>query len=375
MKFVIAMDAFKGGVSALAACEAVRDGLLSVDRGLGVVLKPMADGGEGTAAALLASRPGGEWIEATVAGPLREREVAAGFAWFADDCTAVIEMAAANGLPLLAEHERNPMRTSTYGTGQLLKAAIERGARRILLTIGGSATVDGGIGMAAALGWRYLDAAGEVVEPVGGSLQSIQRVVPPDGIRLPLVEVLCDVTNPLCGNNGAAAVFGPQKGATPEMVVALDSGLANLARVVERDLGRRMQSLAGGGAAGGLGSGAVVFLNGELRPGIETILEATDFDAALVGADWCITGEGSFDSQSLQGKVVSGVAAAAKRASVPTVVIAGRVTATAEQYQPYGIAVALPTHGPEMPMDEVIRREAELIRGAAAGWLRGCGES
>lgn len=369
MKIVIAMDAFKGGVTAPEACEAVRDGLLAVDSSIDVVLKPMADGGEGTASALLASRPGGEWVEAMVAGPLPQRQVTAGYAWFGDDRTAVVEMATANGLPLLARGERNPLLTSTLGTGQLIDLAIRKGARKVLLTIGGSATVDGGVGMATALGWQFLDRDGNPVEPVGGALHLIESVIAPTA-ELPAVEVLCDVTNPLCGDNGAAAVFGPQKGATPKMVRQLDGGLDNLARVVKRDLGLEMREWAGGGAAGGLGAGAVAFLGGSLRPGIEAILEAMAFDGALRGADWCITGEGSFDSQSLQGKVVSGVAAAARRRSVPTVVMAGRVKATAKDYRPYGIVAALPTHGPEVPMDEVLRREAEFIRATASDWLR-----
>lgn len=371
MRIVVAMDAFKGGATAQQACEAVRDGLLAANGTVEVVLKPMADGGEGTAAALLASRSGGEWLEVTVAGPLPRRQVTAGYAWFADDGTAVIEMATANGLPLLAASERNPLLTSTFGTGQLIAAAVHRGARRILLTIGGSATVDGGVGMAAALGWQFLDRDGNPVEPVGGSLHMIDRIVAPAVDQFPEVEVLCDVTNPLCGANGAAAVFGPQKGATPEMVIQLDAGLDNLARVVKRDLGVEMHGLAGGGAAGGLGGGSVAFLQARLRPGIDAILDATRFEQALIGADWCITGEGSFDSQSLQGKVVSGVAGAARRRSVPTVVIAGRVKATEADYRPYGIVAALPTHEPDMPLEQVLPCEVEFIRQTAQAWLAG----
>jgi glycerate kinase len=184
------------------------------------------------------------------------------------------------------------------------------------------------------------------------------------------VTVLCDVTNPLCGPNGAAAVFGPQKGATPAMVAQLDAGLVHLADCLRAQLGRDIQALPGGGAAGGLGAGAAAFFLAELKPGIATILTVSRFRESLQGADWCVTGEGSFDRQSLHGKVVSGVAAAAKAAGVPVVVFAGRVRATPEEYRPHGIRDAIPTHAPEMPMDEVLRRERELLRTSATDWLR-----
>lgn len=368
---VIAPDSFKGGLSAPEICRALEEGVLRVDPKVLVRRKPLADGGEGTAAALLAARPGGVWIPATVAGPLPERTVKAGFAWFPEDRTAVVEMASANGLALLTPGERNPLRTSTLGTGQLLDAAARQGAARILLAIGGSATVDGGIGAAAALGWRFLDACGQAVSPSGGGLRRIVRIVPPPPSALPLVTVLCDVTHPLCGPQGAAAVFGPQKGATPAMIRELEAGLEHLAGQIAALTGRDLRAVPGGGAAGGLGAGALAFLPAHLQSGIETVIEVSRFREALEGADWCVTGEGSFDAQSLRGKVVSGVAAAARRAAIPLAVFAGRVRLPPRDYRRAGIRHARAIHAPDMPLDEALRREPALLRTAAARWWRG----
>ena len=306
MTVVVALDAFKGCLSAADACAAVADGLRAAAPAAELRLVPMADGGEGTAAALLAARPGGVWVRREVCGPLPGRTVEAGFAWFADDGTAVVEMAAASGLPLLAVDERDPERTTTRGTGELLAAAVAQGARRILLTIGGSATVDGGVGAAAALGWRFLGADGRDVPPGGGHLGEIARIVPPVARQLPSVTVLCDVTNPLCGPDGAAAVFGPQKGATPRQVAQLDAGLRHFAERIAADVGRDVLALPGGGAAGGLGAGAAAFFDAVLTPGIDAVIDACGLRQALRKAAWCITGEGCFDQTSLRGKVVSG---------------------------------------------------------------------
>ncbi len=370
MTVVVALDAFKGCLSAAEACAAVAAGLRAGDPDVQVRVRPMADGGEGTAAALLTARPGGVWIPCEVTDPLLGQSVEAGYAWFADDRIAVVEMAAASGLPLLADHERDPMRTTTFGTGQLLAAAAARGARRILLTIGGSATVDGGVGAAAALGWRFLGADGRDVPPDGGHLAEIARIVPPVSGRLPPVTVLCDVTNPLCGTRGAAAVFGPQKGATPAMVVRLDAGLRHLAGRIAADLGREVLDLPGGGAAGGLGAGAAAFFAADLAPGIDTVIEAAGLRTALPGADWCITGEGCLDNSSLHGKVVSGVAAAARACGVPVVVFAGEVRLDAAICRPYGICESRALRPPGMPLAESLRRGAEFLYDTAFRWMK-----
>lgn len=378
-RIVIALDAFKGGLSAEAACRAVAEGLRKTLPGATCILKPMADGGEGTAAALLASRPGGEWISRRVAGPLPEHRVDAGFAWFPGEATAVVEMAAAGGLPLVPEARRNPLIATTRGVGELVRAAAIQGARTLYLTLGGSATVDGGTGAATALGWKFLDRRGNLLPGDGGHLRDIARILPPEkdaawssGKALPSLTVLCDVTNPLCGPKGAAQVFAPQKGATPAMVAILEEGLENLAERLREDLGREVRNLPGAGAAGGLGAGAVAFLDAELSPGIATILAVSGMENALSGADACITGEGAFDESSLGGKVVCGVAEAARAAGVPVVVFAGQVRVAPSRWRAHEIHEVLATHAPDMPMREVLRREAELLRETAARWMRQC---
>ena len=370
MKIVIALDSFKGCLSAREACDAVATGIRSVRPDIVTVSLPMADGGEGTAAAVLAAR-GGEWIPLHVTGPLPARRVKAGYAWLGRDATAVVEMAAASGLPLLKPEERNPLETTTFGTGELMKAALEKGAQKILLTVGGSATVDGGIGAAAALGWTFLDAAGCAVPLSGKGLSRIEKIIsPPDPVPAE-VEVLCDVTNPLCGPNGAARVYGPQKGATPEMVEALDAGLAQLASRVLAQTGFEMAGLKGAGAAGGLAAGAAAFMNGRLVSGIEAVTEATGLAGELAGADWVLTGEGRLDSQSLQGKVVDGVARLAKAAGVRTGVFAGRVELSGQEWRAAGIdrvaAISPETWSPE----ESMRRAAERLSECAAAFARG----
>ena len=270
MKIVVALDKFKGSLTAPEACEIVRRALPATAE---IIVKPMADGGDGTADALHAAL-GGEWISKRVAGPLPETFCTAKYLWLANERRAFIEMAQASGLVLLKPEQRNPLLTTTYGTGELMADAIRRGAERIWLAVGGSATTDGGIGVAAALGWQFLDATGKPVNPVGGELE---RIVTLHALRstLPPVDVLCDVDNPLCGEHGAARVFGPQKGATPAMVEQLDNGLRHLAGLVKAQLGKDILNVPGAGAAGGLGGGAIAFLNARLVPGIETVMTAS----------------------------------------------------------------------------------------------------
>ncbi|MFW5923799.1 MAG: glycerate kinase [Planctomycetota bacterium] len=370
MRVVVALDSFKGGLSAAEACRVVGEGLREASPETDVVTLPMADGGEGTVTALLNSRDEGQWVGRSVAGPLRKRTVNAGFGWFPGDGTAVVEMARANGLPLLSQRERDPMAASTYGTGQLLEAAVEYGAERILMGIGGSATVDGGVGAASAWGWEFIDKNRRPVTPAGGHLSEIRHCIPPDNSRIPPVTVLCDVSNPLYGPRGAARVYAPQKGANPGEVAILEAGLVNLARCVEKDLNLRIQDVPGAGAAGGLGAGAVAFFGAELKPGVSAIIRETGLEQVLEGADWCVTGEGSFDRQSLDGKVVSGVVRAAQRKNVPVVVLAGQVDIEADRYEAHGVQTARAIHDPAMPVEEAIRREKELLRRSAVAWVK-----
>lgn len=355
MKIVLALDSFKGTLSAREVCDAVAEGIQSVRPEFEIVILPMADGGEGTAEAMM-SALGGEWIPLTVTGPLSSMKVKAGFAWLGHEQTAVVEMAVASGLPLLKPEERNPMIATTYGAGELVKAAIEKGAKKILLTVGGSATVDGGVGAAEALGWKFL--------PDG-------KIVPPENLAMPQVDVLCDVTNPLCGPNGAAHVYGPQKGATPEMVEILDARLFKLSEQISKCLGKNVRDVPGAGAAGGLSAGAMAFMNGKLVRGIDTVMAVTGLADALKDADWVITGEGKFDSQSVQGKVVDGVARLAKQAGAKTGVFAGTVRLTEPEWRAAGIDAVYTLNPPGMSLDEAISRSREHLVKAAAVFARG----
>ena len=320
----------------------------------------MADGGDGTDEVLLANL-GGEWISRSVMGPLPEIAVSARYAWLRWGDTAVIAMANASGLVLLKPSQRHPLLTTTYGTGKLIRDAADRGAQHIWLAVGGSATVDGGVGAAMALGWRFLDAQGKPVGHGGGELERIERIERPDKWRIPAVEVLCDVNNPLCGEHGAARVFGPQKGATPAMVERLDAGLQHLAELVKEQLGKVIAEIPGAGAAGGLAAGAVAFLDAQLVPGVETVMRASGLDVQLAGATWIITGEGSFDEQSLRGKVVSGVVRLAAKHSVKVGVLAGSVRADEKVCRREGIQVALSTMKPGMEVKEAMERAEELL--------------
>lgn len=325
MKIVVALDKFKGSLTATRACEIVRGALQAAHPEFQIVVKPMADGGDGTAD-VLQSALGGEWIFQRVTGPLQAMPATGKFVWVSDRKWAVIEMATASGLVLLRPEHRNPLRTTTHGTGELIEAAAKQGAQKILIGVGGSATVDGGVGAAMALGWRFFAANGRRVSQGGGELQEIARIEAPGNPKLPEIEVLCDVDNPLYGEHGATRVFGPQKGATPEMVERLDAGLRHLASLVKEQLGKDLADVPGVGAAGGLAFGAMAFMNAKLVPGIDTVMSACKLQEALTGATWAITGEGCFDDQSLHGKVVAGVVRAARNLGAKVAVIAGSTT-------------------------------------------------
>lgn len=369
MKIVVAMDSFKGSLTAVRACQITADILLSLRSNLQVVRKPMADGGEGTAEAMIRAMDG-VWIAKQVTGPLLSMKADAGFVWFEKDRMALVEMAIANGLPLLTPHQRNPLKTSTFGTGQLINAAIEKGAKRILLAVGGSATVDGGIGAAAALGWKFLDKNSKPVEPTGGNLQEINKIVTPASLsRIPEIEVLCDVENKLLGPVGAAAIFGPQKGATPEMVVQLEKGLIHLAKAVRLHLSKDID-ISHAGAAGGLAAGAVAFMNAKLVSGIDTIIKYTGIEQDIQDADWLITGEGSFDSQSLSGKVISGLAKIARRTNTKIAVLAGSSKLTKRQYQTHGITNVFVIRKDNMPLEYAIVNSERFLADITAEFAK-----
>lgn len=361
MKIVVALDSFKGSLSAAEAVSTVAEVLQRESPSSCVVQKPMADGGEGTAAALLASSTSGAWVPVEVMGPLPAMKVHGGFGWFSDTKEAVVEMASASGLILLETKELNPMLTTTYGTGQLLLAAAERGATRIRLAVGGSATVDGGVGAAMAMGWGFLDRDGEAIPLGGAGLERLESIKPPTQPWGIPIEVLCDVDSSLCGPAGAAAVYGPQKGATPEMVERLDRALARMARLAEEVTGEGILSLAGGGAAGGLAAGTVLFMGAKLVSGVRCVMEASGLTDALAGADWVVTGEGRFDEQSLHGKVVSGVLSEAKARGVKVAVLAGSVALASADYHAQGVEVAYATKPEAMPLNEALKQARDLL--------------
>ena len=332
---VVAPDSFKGSLPAHEAAAAIgaglRDAAAAVGQEIELRLRPVADGGEGTVDVVVTA--GWERDTRTVAGPTGV-PVRAAFALSppgASPRTAVVELAAASGLTLLPGGTPAPLHASTYGTGELVAAALDAGVERIVLGIGGSASTDGGTGLATALGARFLDGQDRPLPPGGGALTDLARVdVRRLDARLAGTEVVvaCDVDNPMTGPTGAAHVYGPQKGATPADVTLLDAGLARLAQVLRRDLGADVERLPGAGAAGGVGAGAVALLGARLTPGIDLLLDAVGFDQALVGSGLVVTGEGAVDHQSLAGKAPVGVARRARAAGVPVVVLGGRVDLT-----------------------------------------------
>ncbi len=374
MKIVVAPQALKGSLDAPAVGNAIAAGVRAVFPDAILVVVPVADGGEGTVRALV-SATGGRLVRTQVLGPLSD-PVEAEFGLLGPGSaprTAVLEMAAASGLTLLPPERRDPRLTSTYGTGQLMRAALDAGCERLLIGIGGSATNDGGAGMAAALGARLLDERGDDLPPGGAALARLDRV-DASGIDARLrrveVQVACDVSNPLTGPEGASAVYGPQKGATPAMVEALDAALAHYAAVVERDLGVEVANIPGSGAAGGLGAGLLAFAAATLLPGAQLVLEALDFPAVVRQADLVITAEGQLDAQTAYGKAVAAVAASGRAAGAAVIALAGSVMSGATELESLGIDVALPIAAGPMTLEESMERAAELLEAATARALR-----
>ncbi len=366
MRVVIAPDKFRGSLTAPEAARAIGLGVRRADPAAKVDLVPMADGGEGTVEALVEATAG-TFREAIVSGPLGDSALAR-FGILGDGSTAAIEMAAASGHALVPPGSRDPTRTSTRGTGDLMLAAIRAGATRLVVGIGGSATNDGGSGMAQALGFRLLDRDGRDLGPGGGPLRDLRAIEPGPADLLAGVSVLvaCDVANVLCGPDGASVVYGPQKGATPEMVVELDENLGHLARIIARDLGPSVAEVPGGGAAGGLGSGLIAFAGGRLVPGIDLVIEAVGLADRLIGADLCLTGEGAIDASSASGKTAVGVARLARSSGVPCLALAGSIGPGAGATLDAGLdAYFAIAPGPGTLQESIAR---------AAGWLADAAE-
>lgn len=360
--FLFASDSLKGTLSSVEAARLLGEAARRHFPGCACEVVPMADGGEGTVAALV-DACGGELRRACVSDPLG-RPVEAAYALLPGG-RAVVEMAAASGLPLLSPGERNPLLTSTFGTGELVRAALDAGARDVTMALGGSATNDGGLGMARALGIRLLDAGGRELAGCGADLARVARLdlagLDPR-VAVTDFHLMCDVDNPLTGAHGASAVFGPQKGATPEMVAELDAGMRSYARVLSTAFGRDFD-VPGAGAAGGLAAGCMAFLGARAESGVARVLELTGFSARLAWADLCVTGEGHADAQTARGKVVAGVAAACARAGVPCVAVVGGMDAGAADLP--GLTAAVPTAIDAMSLEEALGRAEELYALAA----------
>jgi glycerate kinase len=366
MRILIAPQSLKGSLTAAEAGQAIAQGVQAVYPEAEIEIVPVADGGEGTVQALV-DATGGKIIQQTVTGPLGE-PVPAFFGLMGNGHTAAIEMAACAGLPLVPPERRDPRMTTTYGVGELILAALDHGSRHFIIGIGGSATNEGGAGMAQALGAELLTAQGTEIARGGTALTTLAHITTltiDPRLQECTVEVACDVSNPLCGPTGASAVYGPQKGATPEMVVELDGALAHYAQIIEQDLGLAVRDIPGAGAAGGLGAGLMAFLHATLRPGARIVLEAVHLEEHMRTADLVITAEGQIDSQTAYGKSVGAVAGLAKRYGLPVLALAGSL---GEHYQVvYELGVDAVAALPSSPMTLAYAMEnaARLIREVA----------
>ncbi|MGB4686320.1 MAG: glycerate kinase [Limnochordia bacterium] len=370
-KIVIAPDSFKGSLSSTEAAQAMARGVQRALPEAELVLLPLSDGGEGLVESLVTAS-GGELLEYEVTGPLGT-PVTAQMGLMGGGRTAVIEMAQASGLVLVPEAERNPLVTTTFGTGELIAKALDLGCDHLIIGIGGSATNDGGMGMAQALGVRFLDEEGELLGSGGGELARLASI---DLSRLDprledvRIEVACDVNNPLTGPQGASHVYGPQNGATPEMVEFLDAALARYDRILQRDAGQDVGRVPGAGAAGGLGAGLMALLGGRLVSGIELVLSALDFETKAAGASLVLTGEGKFDAQSAYGKVPMGVARRSRALGVPVVVIAGTVLPSAEILHGEGVSAYFSIINRPMSLKEAMEGAVELLENQVAEVIR-----
>ncbi|MDH0646940.1 glycerate kinase [Pseudomonas sp. GD03858] len=371
MKIVIAPDSFKDSLDAAGVARAIASGLAKVWPQAELVECPMADGGEGTLQAIVAASHG-ELRRQVVRGPLGE-PVEASWGWLPDSRTAVIEMAQASGIQLLPSGQRDACRSCTWGTGELIAAALAAGASRIVLAIGGSATNDAGSGMLRALGLRLFDATGQPLAPGGLALAQLARLDASDldpRLAEVRVEVAADVDNPLCGDNGASAIFGPQKGASPAQVQALDQALGHFAEHCAGLLGKDLRHQPGSGAAGGMGFAAKAFMGARFCPGVEVVAELAGLDALVRGADLVITGEGRFDAQTLRGKTPLGVARVAKRHGVPVVVLAGTLGAGYTQLYEHGIDAAFALASGPMTLEQACAEAGALLEARAADIAR-----
>lgn len=370
MRFLFASDSFKGTITSEQSIRLLTEAANKIFPGCETAGVPVADGGEGTVEAVVEATKG-SWRKVMVHGPLME-DVEGFYGVFHGD-SAVIEMAAASGLPMVPMEKRNPLNTTTYGTGELIRDALTRGLRKLSIAIGGSATNDGGMGAMRALGIRFLDAEGKELAGFGSDLAKVADIdvsgLDP-AVKEAEITVMCDVTNPLTGPDGATYTFGKQKGGTPEILDELEAGMKNYAAVMRNKLGIDVETKAGAGAAGGLGAALFGFLDATLKSGIDTVLDLIDFDGLLEGTDLVVTGEGRIDWQSAFGKVPSGIGQRCKARGIPAVAIVGGMGQGADKIFEYGIDSILPTINGAMDIQEACDRAEELYAGAAERMFR-----
>ncbi|WP_224999237.1 glycerate kinase [Cesiribacter sp. SM1] len=357
MKILVATDKFKDALSAEEAAAAMAEGIRAALPATKVLQLPLSDGGDGFAS-LAAGYAGAKIIKVEVNGPLQQAQIAS-YAWLPRHKQAYIEMAEAAGLQLIPHHLRSPLNTTTFGVGQLIKHAIEIGAQEIYLGIGGSATHDIGVGMAAALGYHFLDAGGRPFLPTGGSLHQVDRIGKShlyENLHKVKIKVACDVTNPLTGTRGAAHTYAAQKGASSKQIEILEAGTIHLARLIARDLGKPVEEVAGGGAAGGLGAGALAFLNASLAPGAGMVLELAGFAPKAAEADLVFTGEGKADRESLQGKLIGEVARQTAKAGKPLILLCGKLELPTHLLYKAGIWHAAGISPADEPLETSLQR-------------------
>jgi len=362
LKILIAPDSFKESLTSIEVADYLKEGFKKADKNFEITKLPLADGGEGTVKSLVAATDG-KIMKKEVTDPLGNK-VEAIYGILGDGKTGVIEMATASGLPLVPKDKRNPLKTTTYGTGELIKAALDQGCTKLIIGIGGSATNDCGVGMAQALGGKFLDEDGKQIGYGGQYLKDIEKIdlsQLDSRIAETEIEVACDVDNPLYGKNGAAYIYGPQKGASKDQVKELDQGLKHIAEIIKDDLGKEVNEIPGAGAAGGLGAGLSAFLDAKLRPGIKIVMEASKLREKMKKVDLVVTGEGKIDGQTASGKTPVGVSRIAKKEELPVIAVAGTIGEDAEKVYDEGIDFLYSVIDKPMTLKEAIDNADELL--------------
>ncbi len=363
MKIIIAPDKFKGSLTSIEVCDAIKKGIFEADNSIESLSFPMADGGDGFAEVMKYYLHTETQFVRTV-DPLG-RNISASYEWNKKDFFAIIELASSSGLVILKKEERNPLVTSTVGTGLLIMHAINNGANKIILGIGGSATNDAGTGILSAMGFTILDEGNNILKPSGENLLLIKKIVPPDFLPPVKIEIACDVINPLYGPEGAAYIFSPQKGATPEQVKKLDNGLKRFSTIIEQQTGKNLSTIPGAGAAGGIAAGLMAYLNVTLTQGTELIINASSIKNFIDDVDFIITGEGKLDKQSFGGKTISAITSMAKEKNIPVAALCGKLELSEAEWRQLGLSFAVEINDASMNEEKSMRMASALVRDKA----------